>query len=48
MTNHFYEHFRLESEDTANEDNANDQEEPLSNDQADETTDTIESLEEDS
>lgn len=40
MTNHFYEHFRLESEDTANEDNANDQ--------ADETTDTIESMEEDS
>lgn len=48
MTNHFYKHFRLESEDTTNEDNANDQEEPLSNDQADETTDTIESLEEDS
>lgn len=48
MTNHFYKHFRLESEDTTNEDNANDQEEPLADDQADETTDTIKSLKEDS
>lgn len=48
MTNHFYEHFHLESEDTTIEDNADDQEELLADEQADETTDTIESLKEDS
>lgn len=47
MTNHFYEHFHLESEDITNEDNADDQEELLADELADETTDTIESLEED-
>ena len=48
MMDHFYEHFHLESEDTTIEDNADDQEELLADGQADETTDTIESLEEDS